>query len=100
MTDTSKVQPSHLQRGALVYVRQSTPAQVEQHRESTQRQYALASRAAALGWSAAQINVIDEDLGLSGASAANRGGFARMGIGRRPSSTWSGSLDARRNHRL
>ena len=78
MTDTNKVQPAHLQRTAFVYVRQSTSAQVENHRESTQRQYALAQRAVALGWSEAQVSVIDEDLGLSGASAAHRGGFARM----------------------
>ena len=78
MTDTAKVKPAHLQRLALVYVRQSTAAQVEQHRESTHRQYALVQRAVALGWSEAQVSVIDEDLGLSGASAAHRSGFARM----------------------
>ena len=78
MTDTSKVKPAHLQRAALVYVRQSTPAQVVQHRESTQRQYALAQRAVTLGWSEAQVCVIDEDLGLSAASASHRSGFARM----------------------
>jgi DNA invertase Pin-like site-specific DNA recombinase/predicted DNA-binding transcriptional regulator AlpA len=78
MTDTAKVKPAHLQRLALVYVRQSTAAQVEQHRESTHRQYALVQRAVALGWSEAQVSVIDEDLGLSGASTAHRSGFARM----------------------
>ena len=78
MSEIDKVQPSHLHRLALVYVRQSSVAQVEQHRESTLRQYALAERAAALGWPAARITVIDEDLGLSGASAHHRGGFARM----------------------
>ena len=78
MSELDKIKPSHLQRLALVYVRQSSAAQVEQNRESTMRQYALADRAAALGWSAPRIIVIDEDLGLSGASAHQRGGFARM----------------------
>src|SRR5512134_1286495 len=75
---SDKIKPEHLARAAFIYVRQSSTAQVEQHRESTQRQYALASRAVALGWSKVQVNVIDEDLGLSGASTAQRGGFARM----------------------
>jgi len=78
MSEVDKIKPSHLHRVALVYVRQSTPSQVEQHRESTLRQYALAERATALGWPAARITVIDEDLGLSGSSALPRGGFARM----------------------
>ena len=78
MSEIDKVTPSHLRRIAMVYVRQSSAAQVEQNRESTLRQYALAQRAGALGWPAAQVTVIDEDLGLSGASAHHRGGFARM----------------------
>ena len=73
-----KVQPTHLQRAAFVYVRQSTAAQVEHHRESTRRQYDLAERARKLGWPADQVTVIDEDLGLSGATTQGRGGFARM----------------------
>src|SRR5512134_2404568 len=75
---SDKIKPEHLARAAFIYVRQSSTAQVEQHRESTQRQYALASRAQALGWPQAQVSVIDEDLGLSGASTTQRGGFARM----------------------
>jgi DNA invertase Pin-like site-specific DNA recombinase len=75
---THKVGAGHLQRAAFVYIRQSSPSQVEHNRESTQRQYALAERALALGWRTQQISVVDEDLGLSGASAAHRGGFARM----------------------
>jgi DNA invertase Pin-like site-specific DNA recombinase/transposase len=78
MTDSPKIKATHLHRIAFVYVRQSTTAQVEQHRESTQRQYALSQRAVALGWPAAQVNTIDDDLGLSGASTTERGGFARM----------------------
>ena len=73
-----KVQPTHLQRAAFVYVRQSSAAQVEHHRESTRRQYDLADRARKLRWRAEQITVIDEDLGLSGATTQGRGGFARM----------------------
>ena len=78
MTDVSKIRPSHLQRAALVYLRQSTPSQVEQNRESTARQYALADRACPLGWSKQQVVIIDEDLGLSGASTEKRSGFARL----------------------
>ena len=74
----AKVQPTHLRRTAVVYVRQSTAAQVEHHRESTRRQYDLAERARKLGWSADQVTVIDDDLGLSGATTQGRGGFARM----------------------
>ena len=74
----AKVQPTHLRRAAVVYVRQSTAAQVEHHRESTRRQYDLAERARKLGWSADQVTVIDDDLGLSGATTQGRGGFARM----------------------
>ncbi len=78
MTDTSKIQPAHRQRTAIVYIRQSTAAQVVQHHESTLRQYALKDRALALGWSAPHVQVIDEDLGLSGAGSAQRRGFARL----------------------
>lgn len=78
MSEIDKVKPSHRARVALVYVRQSSAAQVEHNRESTMRQYALAQRAAALGWPAERITVIDDDLGLSGSSAHQRGGFGRM----------------------
>jgi len=78
MPDTSKIKSSHTSRLALVYVRQSSPSQVENNKESTARQYALANRARDLGWAADQVTVIDEDLGISGASAANRSGFGRL----------------------
>jgi len=78
MNDLAKIGPSHLCRAAYVYLRQSTAAQVEHNRESTQRQYALAARATALGWPAHQVVVIDEDLGLSGSGVVERGGFARL----------------------
>lgn len=76
--NSHKIGPSHLQRAAVVYIRQSSAHQVEHNRESTQRQYALAKRATALGWPEKQVMVIDEDLGLSGASTSHRNGFARM----------------------
>jgi DNA invertase Pin-like site-specific DNA recombinase len=78
MSEGTKLQPTHLQRTAIVYVRQSSAAQVENNRESTQRQYALVERAAALGWQRDQISVIDDDLGMSGATSAGRLGFARL----------------------
>jgi DNA invertase Pin-like site-specific DNA recombinase/uncharacterized protein YndB with AHSA1/START domain len=76
--DISKIRVSHLQRAAIVYLRQSTLSQVEHNRESTARQYALADRACQLGWSKEQVVVIDEDLGLSGSTTDKRSGFARL----------------------
>jgi len=78
MNDASKVKPSHIQRAAFVYIRQSSPAQVESHRESTARQYALVVKACQLGWAQEQVIVIDEDLGVSGSGFAERSGFARL----------------------
>lgn len=82
----TKVTSDHLRRGAYLYVRQSSLHQVQENRESTARQYDLQRRAQALGWTAEQITVIDEDLGLSGASATARHGFQRLvadvGLGR------------------
>ena len=78
MTDTSKIQATHTQRAAVIYVRQSSPSHVEYNRESTARQYALADRACQLGWSKEQVVIIDEDLGLSGATADKRSGFTRL----------------------
>jgi DNA invertase Pin-like site-specific DNA recombinase len=83
---SSKVTAAHLARQAILYVRQSSLQQVHDHRESTARQYDLQRRAHALGWTPAQLVVIDEDLGLSGASAVTRSGFQRLvaevGLGR------------------
>ena len=78
MSDFSKVRPSHTRRSAFVYIRQSSPSQVENNRESTARQYALVEKACELGWAKEQVIVIDEDLGLSGSGSAKRSGFARM----------------------
>ena len=75
---SEKITDKHLQRLAIVYVRQSTQQQVLEHRESTARQYALADRAVALGWPAAAVQVIDEDQGHSGSSAEGRSGFQRL----------------------
>ena len=73
-----KLRPWHLDRSAIVYVRQSTPQQVTDHQESTARQYALADRAIALGWPRSRIQVIDDDLGKSGQSIEGRPGFQRL----------------------
>jgi DNA invertase Pin-like site-specific DNA recombinase/predicted DNA-binding transcriptional regulator AlpA len=78
MSERAKITASHLARLAIVYLRQSSAAQVEHNRESTERQYALAERARELGWPADRIVVIDEDLGLSGSGTAARSGFARL----------------------
>jgi DNA invertase Pin-like site-specific DNA recombinase len=75
---SEKITEEHLRRSAIVYVRQSTPQQVLEHRESTARQYALADRAVALGWPAAAVEVIDEDQGRSGSSVEGRNGFQRL----------------------
>jgi DNA invertase Pin-like site-specific DNA recombinase len=78
MNDLVKVTPSHTKRTAFVYIRQSSPAQVEYNRESTARQYALLEKAQELGWVKEQVIVIDEDLGVSGSGFTERSGFARM----------------------
>lgn len=78
MNESMKVQPHHLERGAYLYIRQSSMRQVLENIESTKRQYALRSRAVALGWPEEQIIVIDSDQGESGASAAWREGFQRL----------------------
>ena len=73
-----KLTPEHLERLAVVYVRQSTLQQVADHQESTRIQYGLVNRAAAWGWPTERIVVIDEDQGKSGASAEARSGFQRL----------------------
>ena len=78
MTETTKVTPDHLQRSAFVYVRQSTTTQVKHHRESTARQYQLVDQAVKLGWPRPHIEVVDQDLGVSGSGAVERSGFAYM----------------------
>jgi DNA invertase Pin-like site-specific DNA recombinase len=75
------VKPAHLERKAVVYIRQSTPHQVVSNQESLRLQYALRQRARELGWHEANIEVIDADLGLSGSSTAQRSGFKEL-VGR------------------
>jgi DNA invertase Pin-like site-specific DNA recombinase len=73
-----KMQDQHLAKLVIVYVRQSSPYQVLEHRESRERPYALADLAVALGWSRERVLVIDEDQGQSGKTAADRAGFQRL----------------------
>ena len=73
-----KIRAEHRDRAAVVYVRQSSRQQVLEHSESTRLQYALVERAAALGWARSRIVVIDDDLGVSAATAGARAGFARL----------------------
>ncbi len=73
---TSKLTPAHLQRRAIVYVRQSSPTQLLHNRESQLRQYNLANYARELGF--AEVETIDEDLGRSGSGLVDRPGFQRL----------------------
>src|SRR5215210_7137261 len=75
---SEKIAPRHLDRLAVVYVRQSTPQQVLDHQESTRLQYGLTARAQELGWAAERVVVVDDDLGRSGTSAVDRLGFQRL----------------------
>ena len=72
---TAKVRDSHLTRKAIVYIRQSSPQQVAEHKESAARQYALADLAVGLGWPRDRVEVVDADQGRSGQTAAARPGF-------------------------
>lgn len=74
----SKVLSAHLEKLAIVYVRQSTPKQVLENRESTARQYNFAEQAVSLGWPRERVLTIDEDLGKSGRTAEGRSGFQRL----------------------
>lgn len=78
MSNDTKITAAHLRRYACVYVRQSSAAQVQNNRESTERQYALVERAVSLGWQREHVTVIDEDLGVSGGGLVDRVGFARL----------------------
>jgi excisionase family DNA binding protein len=78
MMNNQKIKPDHLQRTAYIYIRQSTAAQVEFNRESTERQYKLKDRAVDLGWTERQIRIIDQDLAQSGSSTSQRKGFGEM----------------------
>jgi excisionase family DNA binding protein len=76
-----KITSGHRERSALIYVRQSSLAQVRDNTESTARQYGLAEEAVRLGWARSAVEVIDADLGLSGRSAEHRSGYKEL-VGR------------------
>ena len=78
MNESGKITASHRSRAAVIYVRQSTLAQVERNTESTARQYDLVSRARQLGWPAGQVRVVDGDLGISGSVTGQRDAFEGM----------------------
>ena len=73
---SDKIRPHHLERKALLYVRQSSAHQVLHNRESSALQYAMRDRLIGLGWS--EIEIIDDDLGRSAAGGVQRAGFERM----------------------
>ena len=76
--NSPKVDPRHLRLLAIVYIRQSTPQQIQNNQESTRRQYELALRARRMGWPETAVRVIDDDLGMSSASSQHRAGFQRL----------------------
>jgi DNA invertase Pin-like site-specific DNA recombinase len=78
MNGLEKIRPEHREKQAFVYARQSTPAQVLNHRTSTERQLDLTKLAVELGWTATRVELVAEDLGVSGKSAENREGFQRL----------------------
>jgi DNA invertase Pin-like site-specific DNA recombinase len=78
MSASEAIQPSHLTRLAIVYVRQSSTHQVLANQESLQLQYNLRERACAAGWDAGLVRVIDTDLGRTGRSADGRPGFQEV----------------------
>jgi DNA invertase Pin-like site-specific DNA recombinase len=78
MTTSELITPQHLTRKAIIYIRQSSPHQVLTNQESLRLQYALRERAVALGWRTEEIEIIDGDLGLSGAATHYREGFKEL----------------------
>src|ERR1700693_3369928 len=78
MIGSAEITKKHLERLALVYIRQSTVTQVRENTESTARQYALAEEAARLGWENSKIAIIDADLGIAGRSGSGRLGFKEV----------------------
>ena len=75
---SGKVQPHHRDRIAIIYIRQSSLQQVQNHSESTKLQYALVDKVHMMGWPKEQLLIIDEDLGRSGATAQGRPGFQKL----------------------
>jgi DNA invertase Pin-like site-specific DNA recombinase len=78
MSKSELVTAQHLQRKAIIYIRQSTPHQVLSNQESLRLQYALQQRALELGWRAEDIEIIDADLGVTATSALHRVGFQEL----------------------
>lgn len=78
MNISDLIQPRHLARRAVIYVRQSTPQQVVNNRESQHLQYALAQRARDLGWHERDIQIVDTDLGVTGKTTEGRTGFQQL----------------------
>jgi len=78
MSRSELVTQEHLQKKALIYIRQSTPHQQISNQESLRLQYALQERAQSLGWQAQDVEISDADLGLTGASAQHRTGFQEL----------------------
>jgi len=78
MNTSDLIQPHHLARRAVIYVRQSSPHQVQNNRESQRLQYALRQRVLELGWHERDIQVIDADLGVTGTLAECRKGFQKL----------------------
>jgi DNA invertase Pin-like site-specific DNA recombinase len=74
----SKIHERHLERKAYVYIRQSSPRQVEENLESQDLQYQLVDRAGSFGWMEPQVEVIDDDLGKSGTTSQPRAGFQNL----------------------
>ena len=88
MHNSDLITPQHLARKAVIYIRQSTPPQVVSHQESLRLQYALHERARQLGWPDEAIDILDDDLGLTAASAVHREGF-KGGAPRSPWNRWA-----------
>ena len=78
MEQNNKITNEHLTRRAALYIRQSSLRQVMENQESTKRQYALRQKAISLGWQEEDIDIIDDDLGISGASTTQRSGFKKL----------------------
>lgn len=73
-----KITTHHQSKPAYIYLRQSTPGQVRNHQQSTERQYALREKARELGWSEAAIRILDGDLGLTGTEMTRREDFKTL----------------------
>ena len=78
MHGSIKIQATHLNRQGIVYIRQSDPKQVREHRESALNQRALRERLLELGWKASQVAIADGDQGISAKQSAGRENFHKL----------------------